>query len=120
MTPGGAQLGSKRIEVDAYHQQVAPDDTACLQYTGGTTGVAKGAMLSHRNLILNMEQTLEMIPAFERGKEIALTALPMYHIFAFTLNLLAFYWIGGRNILIPNPRPLSNLKRAFEITGSPG
>ncbi|MET1411773.1 AMP-binding protein [Roseibium sp. HPY-6] len=111
---GRSQLSQKRVEVDAYHQQVTPEDIACLQYTGGTTGIAKGAMLSHRNLILNMEQTLEMIPVFERGKEVALTALPMYHIFAFTLNLLAFYWIGGRNILIPNPRPLTNLKRAFE------
>ena len=61
-----------------------------------------------------MEQSLEMIPAFKRGEEIALTALPMYHIFAFTVNLLAFYWLGARNILIPSPRPLSNLKRAFE------
>lgn len=50
----------------------------------------------------------------EKGKEIILTALPLYHIFAFTVNMLAFYWLGARNILIPNPRPLSNLKRAFE------
>lgn len=111
---GRTQLAGKRIEVDAYHQHVEPNDLACLQYTGGTTGVAKGAMLSHENLLINMEQTLEMIPVFERGKEVALTALPMYHIFAFTVNLLTFYWIGGRNILIPNPRPLTNLKRAFE------
>lgn len=103
-----------RIEVDAYHQSVEPDDVACLQYTGGTTGVAKGAMLTHKNLLMNMEQSLEMCPAVQRGEEVALTALPLYHIFAFTLNLLAFYWIGSRNILIPNPRPLTNLKRAFE------
>ncbi|CTQ71790.1 AMP-binding protein [Roseibium alexandrii] len=102
------------VEVDAYHQSVEPDDVACLQYTGGTTGVAKGAMLSHKNLLMNMEQSLEMCPAVQRGEEVALTALPLYHIFAFTLNLLAFYWIGSRNILIPNPRPLTNLKRAFE------
>ncbi|MBO9423983.1 AMP-binding protein [Labrenzia sp. R4_1] len=102
------------VEVDAYHQSVEPDDVACLQYTGGTTGVAKGAMLTHKNLLMNMEQSLEMCPAVQRGEEVALTALPLYHIFAFTLNLLAFYWIGSRNILIPNPRPLTNLKRAFE------
>jgi long-chain acyl-CoA synthetase len=102
------------VEVDAYHQSVEPDDVACLQYTGGTTGVAKGAMLTHKNLLMNMEQSLEMCPAVRRGEEVALTALPLYHIFAFTLNLLAFYWIGSRNILIPNPRPLTNLKRAFE------
>ena len=111
---GRAHKEHDQIEVARYGQDVEPDDTACLQYTGGTTGVAKGAMLTHANLIVNMEQALEMIPAFERGKEVALTALPMYHIFAFTVNLLAFYWLGARNILIPSPRPLTNLKRAFE------
>lgn len=103
-----------RVEAGRYSEEVTPDDIACLQYTGGTTGVAKGAMLTHANLILNMEQSLEMIPGFDRGREVALTALPMYHIFAFTVNLLGFYWLGARNILIPSPRPLSNLKRAFE------
>ena len=111
---GRAKKASRKIEVDAYHQSVKPDDVACLQYTGGTTGVAKGAMLTHANLILNMEQTMELIAGVKKGEEVALTALPMYHIFAFTVNLLGFYWLGARNILIPNPRPLSNLKRAFE------
>lgn len=111
---GRAHRAKDRIEVAAYSHDIAPDDIACLQYTGGTTGVAKGAMLTHANLLMNMEQSLEMIPAFERGEEVALTALPMYHIFAFTVNLLAFYWLGARNILIPSPRPLTNLKRAFE------
>ncbi|MCC1482271.1 AMP-binding protein [Roseibaca sp. Y0-43] len=111
---GRAHMGQDRLEVARYSQDVGPEDLACLQYTGGTTGVAKGAMLTHGNLIVNMEQSLEMIPAFERGREVALTALPMYHIFAFTVNLLAFYWLGARNVLIPNPRPLTNLKRAFE------
>ncbi|MEO1454220.1 MAG: AMP-binding protein [Pseudomonadota bacterium] len=111
---GRAHLASQRIEVDQYFQAVGPDDVACLQYTGGTTGVAKGAMLTHANLILNMEQTMEMITGLEKGNEVALTALPMYHIFAFTVNLLGFYWLGSRNVLIPSPRPLMNLKRAFE------
>ncbi|MFY9210928.1 MAG: AMP-binding protein [Aestuariivita sp.] len=111
---GRVRARAEKIEVDAYHQSVQPDDVACLQYTGGTTGVAKGAMLTHANLILNMEQTMELISGVKKGEEIALTALPMYHIFAFTVNLLGFYWLGARNILIPNPRPLSNLKRAFE------
>lgn len=102
------------VEVEQYRTDVSPDDVACLQYTGGTTGVSKGAMLTHKNLIMNMEQTMEMISGVEKGKEVALTALPMYHIFAFTVNLLGFYWLGARNILIPNPRPLTNLKRAFE------
>ncbi|TNF58996.1 MAG: long-chain fatty acid--CoA ligase [Rhodobacteraceae bacterium] len=112
---GRAHRAAERIEVDAYIRNVQPDDVAVLQYTGGTTGVAKGAMLTHANLILNMEQTMELISdAVKKGEEVALTALPMYHVFAFTVNLLGFWWLGARNILIPNPRPLSNLKRAFE------
>jgi len=100
--------------VQAYRSAVKPDDIACLQYTGGTTGVSKGAMLSHRNILMNVQQTMEMITGLEKGDEVALTALPLYHIFAFTVNFLGFYSMGARNILIPNPRPLSNLKRAFE------
>lgn len=106
---------AKRIAVEEYRNVLSPDTIACLQYTGGTTGVAKGAMLTHGNLMMNMEQTMEMISdAVEKGREVALTALPLYHIFAFTINLLGFYYLGARNILIPNPRPLTNLKRAFE------
>ena len=71
-------------------------------------------MLSHANILMNMAQTMSLITNLEKGKEVALTALPLYHIFAFTVNFLGFYSIGARNILIPNPRPLSNLKRAFE------
>ena len=111
---GRAHRARDHLEVAAYDQALEPDDLACLQYTGGTTGTAKGAMLSHANLIMNMAQSLEMIPALERGREVALTALPMYHIFAFTVNLLAVYWLGARNVLIPGPRPLANLRRAFE------
>jgi long-chain acyl-CoA synthetase len=111
---GRSHRQSGKVAVESYMSAVAPDDVACLQYTGGTTGVSKGAMLSHRNIVMNMTQTMELITGVEKGKETALTALPMYHIFAFTVNLLGFFWLGSRNILIPNPRPLSNLKRAFE------
>ncbi|MEM1079417.1 MAG: AMP-binding protein [Pseudomonadota bacterium] len=111
---GRLHADAEKIEIEGYRQSVTPEDVACLQYTGGTTGVSKGAMLTHANLILNMEQVMEMIEGMEKGKEVALTALPMYHIFAFTVNLLGFYWLGARNILIPSPRPLANLKRAFE------
>ncbi|MFQ6547695.1 AMP-binding protein [Aestuariibius sp. 2305UL40-4] len=104
----------KGVAVEEYRTTVESDDVAVLQYTGGTTGVAKGAMLTHRNLLVNMEQTMEMIEGVEQGEEVALTALPLYHVFAFTVNLMGFWWLGARNILIPNPRPLSNLKRAFE------
>lgn len=112
---GRAHIKSDKIEVDKYAQEVTLDDLAVLQYTGGTTGVAKGAMLTHGNLILNMEQAMELLGRdIVKGEETIMTALPLYHIFAFTVNMLAFYWLGARNILIPNPRPLSNLKRAFE------
>lgn len=114
LAAGQAHMQAEKIEVDAYRQSVQPDDVACLQYTGGTTGVAKGAMLTHANLIVNMEQTMELIAGVKKGEETALTVLPMYHVFAFTVNLLGLYWLGARNVLIPNPRPLTNLKRAFE------
>ncbi|MDE0852604.1 AMP-binding protein [Yoonia sp.] len=111
---GRQQRINQSIVVEEYSAALSPDDTACLQYTGGTTGVSKGAMLTHANLLVNMEQTMEMIDGVEKGKETALTALPLYHVFAFTVNLLGFYSLGARNILIPNPRPLTNLKRALE------
>lgn len=111
---GRSHRATDHVEVDGYTRDVTPDDVAVLQYTGGTTGVSKGAMLSHRNLIMNTEQSVEMLTIHEKGKEVVLTALPLYHIFAFTLSMLLVYAIGGRNILIPSPRPLSNLKRAFE------
>jgi long-chain acyl-CoA synthetase len=111
---GRARRAKDHVEVSDYSAEVQPDDVAVLQYTGGTTGVSKGAMLSHANLILNMEQTFELVEGLEKGREVALTALPLYHIFAFTVNLLGFWALGARNLLIPNPRPLSNIKRAFE------
>lgn len=93
----------------------AKEDLAVLQYTGGTTGVAKGAMLTHGNLLSNLAQSLTVAGDVNRpGEEVVLTALPLYHIFAFTYNLLSFFQIGGHNILIPSPRPVSNLKPAFE------
>lgn len=83
------------------------DDTAFLQYTGGTTGVSKGAMLTHRNIIANMEQiSYWMLPKLKEGVEIIITALPMYHIFALTVNCLAFLKIGALNVLITNPRDM--------------
>ncbi|MCU4653701.1 AMP-binding protein [Roseibacterium sp. SDUM158016] len=111
---GRAHRAGDHVEVSDYSRHVEADDVAVLQYTGGTTGVSKGAMLTHANLILNMEQTFELIEDLEKGNEVALTALPLYHIFAFTVNLLGFWALGARNLLIPNPRPLTNLKRAFE------
>ncbi len=84
------------------------EDIAFLQYTGGTTGVAKGAMLTHGNLVANMEQALAWIgPAnLQPGKELIVTALPLYHIFALTANCLVFMKLGAQNLLITNPRDM--------------
>jgi len=81
------------------------DDIAFLQYTGGTTGVAKGAMLTHRNMVANMLQSAAWIGSESRvGKDVVITALPLYHIFALTANWLVFLKLGAHNILIANPR----------------
>jgi long-chain acyl-CoA synthetase len=80
-------------------------DIAFLQYTGGTTGVAKGAMLTHGNMVANVLQALEWIgPSFPRDPATLITALPLYHIFALTANCLLFVILGWRNVLITNPR----------------
>ena len=80
-------------------------DIAFLQYTGGTTGVAKGAMLTHGNMVANVLQALEWIgPSFPREPATLITALPLYHIFALTANCLLFVVLGWRNVLITNPR----------------
>jgi|TARA_B110000211_G_scaffold90335_1_gene105496 long-chain acyl-CoA synthetase len=83
------------------------EDLAFLQYTGGTTGVSKGAMLTHRNMVANLEQAKAAIkPQLEEGKELVVTALPLYHIFALTANCLTFITLGGTNLLITNPRDM--------------
>ena len=83
------------------------DDIAFLQYTGGTTGVAKGAVLTNRNMVANMQQASEWISKLvEERKEIIITALPLYHIFSLTANCLTFMKIGGLNYLITNPRDM--------------
>lgn len=82
-------------------------DIAFLQYTGGTTGVAKGAILTHLNVIANMLQIgTWMTPRLEYGKEVAITALPLYHIFSLTVNCLSFMRYGAENVLITNPRDI--------------
>jgi len=87
-----------------------PDDTIILQYTGGTTGVSKGAMLTNRNLVANMMQIRAiMMPVLGGNNLTVLCPLPLYHIFAFTVNCLAIMSVGGRNILIVNARDLPAL-----------
>lgn len=84
-----------------------PEDIAFLQYTGGTTGVSKGAMLTHKNMVSNMEQISAWInPYLIEGEETIITALPLYHIFSLTVNALAFMKIGSQNILITNPKDI--------------
>ncbi|WP_105169550.1 long-chain-fatty-acid--CoA ligase FadD [Pseudoalteromonas sp. T1lg23B] len=87
--------------------EVNLNDLAFLQYTGGTTGVSKGAMLSHGNMVGNLEQVSGCLDkVLDNGKEIVITALPLYHIFALTANCLTFMKYGGHNILITNPRDM--------------
>jgi len=86
---------------------IEPSDIAFLQYTGGTTGVSKGAMLTHRNLVANMQQSAAWLgSAVGKQQEHIITALPLYHIFALTANCLVFIKFGGTNHLITNPRDM--------------
>jgi long-chain acyl-CoA synthetase len=88
---------------------IGHEDIAFLQYTGGTTGVAKGAVLTHRNLVANMMQSGAWIGLNSKpGEEIIITALPLYHIFALTANCLVFMRLGGLNVLIANPRDMKS------------
>jgi long-chain acyl-CoA synthetase len=96
----GAKTPFERVDV-------GPDELAFLQYTGGTTGAPKGAMLTHGNLLANTEQGYAMLrPVLEEGREVVITALPLYHIFALTANCLTFLKIGATDVLITNPRDI--------------
>ena len=91
------------------------DDFAFLQYTGGTTGVAKGAILTHGNIIANFQQTAAWLGPFSRkGEEIVITALPLYHIFSLLANCFFFMKIGGLNHLITNPRDMKNFVKELK------
>jgi long-chain acyl-CoA synthetase len=91
---------------------LTPKSAALLQYTGGTTGVSKGAILTHANIIANTVQSYQMMgKTMVPGSECGLTVLPLYHIFAFTINLIGLFQVGALNILVPSPRPIANLRR---------
>lgn len=97
--------------------EISPDDIAFLQYTGGTTGVAKGAMLTHRNLVANMQQAAAWVGAnVKLGQEVIITALPLYHIFALTANGLVFMKFGGLNHMITNPRDMAGFVKELKNT----
>ncbi|MEM9887338.1 MAG: AMP-binding protein [Bacteroidota bacterium] len=108
-----ALAGGKKFKLQKH--AIAREDVAVLQYTGGTTGRAKGAMLTHRNLIANMLQIgAIMDPFVEESKEVVLCPLPMYHIFALTVNIFAPINKGFHGILIVNPRELKTIVSAFK------
>jgi long-chain acyl-CoA synthetase len=115
LAEGEAAMKAKPGALAAYTQGQGLEALAALQYTGGTTGTSKGAMLTHGNLLSNLEQAYAMGSShIEEGRECVLTALPLYHIFAFQFNLLCFFAAGARNVLVPSPRPVQNLQRAFD------
>ncbi|GAA3704968.1 long-chain-fatty-acid--CoA ligase FadD [Oceanisphaera sediminis] len=104
----GKDLPYTRPELDG-------DTLAFLQYTGGTTGRSKGAMLSHRNMLANVEQCLGVYgPVLNKGQETVVTALPLYHVFALTVNGLLFFRLGAHNLLITNPRDIPGFVRELK------
>ncbi len=101
-------------KIDFKHTQVKLDDIAFLQYTGGTTGVAKGAVLLHRNMVANVLQASEWVkPIINKKKDIIITALPLYHIFSLTANCLKVMKNGGLNVLITNPRDMKGFVKTL-------
>jgi long-chain acyl-CoA synthetase len=104
-------------DVNSYKRpELNQECLAFLQYTGGTTGVSKGAMLTHGNMVANLEQVTGCLdPLLEKGKELVVTALPLYHIFALTANCLTFMKYGGHNLLITNPRDMQGFIK--ELSG---
>lgn len=115
------RLGSRQSYQPVNIQQ---DDLAFLQYTGGTTGVPKSAMLSHGNMLANLMQAYVWVRAVVRdGKECVITALPLYHIFALTANCMLFIKLGARNVLIPDARDIPALIKTMnkaKMTGFTG
>ena len=102
--------------------KVGLEDIAVLQYTGGTTGVAKGAMLTHGNLVANMQQVDACLsqlgpdgqPLMKQGQEIMIAPLPLYHIYAFTANCMCMMVNGNHNVLITNPRDIQGFVKELK------
>ncbi|HEU0225429.1 MAG TPA: AMP-binding protein [Steroidobacteraceae bacterium] len=109
--PGSVRFGavlSRGASLALDPVEVGGEDIAFLQYTGGTTGVSKGAVLTHRNLVANTVQVVAFMPELKDIEDaVVITALPLYHIFALTSNLLVFTNTGGHNVLITNPRDMA-------------
>ncbi|MGM0783185.1 MAG: AMP-binding protein [Pseudomonadota bacterium] len=119
--PGAVPLRrALKLGAGRTHREVArePDDIAALQYTGGTTGLAKGTMLTHRNLVANMLQARQAIgPGLDEGQELVVAPLPVYHIYTFTVNCLFLMETGNHSVLITNPRDLDGFVK--ELKGMP-
>lgn len=118
---GALALGHRDTFVEVTRK---PDDLAFLQYTGGTTGVAKGAMLSQANLLANKRQATEhWDDSLREGREVFLAPLPLYHIYGFTMHCMVLFSLGCQSILVPNPRELKTVVDAFKenaLTGMVG
>lgn len=96
---------------------LGPEDIAFLQYTGGTTGPARGTILTHRNMVANLEQASAWLgTGLREGEEVIITALPLYHIFSLLANCMTFIKLGGENVLIPNPRDIPAFVRVLRTT----
>ena len=104
-------------ESTLHHVTLGHDDIAFLQYTGGTTGVAKGAILTHGNLVANLLQAYAWISPAVGENELIVTALPLYHIFSLTANCLTFMKLGAKNILITNPRDMNHFIKEIKSCG---
>jgi len=102
-----ALAAGRQFELDAV--DIAGDDLMFLQYTGGTTGISKGAALTQRNIVANILQYQAFVAdRLDPGRDVVMTAIPMYHIFALTVNTLAHFYLGAKNVLVTNPRDLDS------------
>ncbi len=103
--------------LDLSEPDLDQEDLLFLQYTGGTTGLSKGAMLTHRNLLANIAQFEAVDPGFiDKGNEVVITAIPMYHIFALMVNTLTFFKLGGTNVLVTNPRDMESFVKTWAVS----
>jgi len=93
---------------------VKPDDVALFQYTGGTTGTPKAAMLTHKNLVANTLQVVAFLPSAEPGKEKVMAAIPFFHVYGMTVGMNFAIYLGGEIVIVPNPRPIDNVMRIID------
>ncbi len=108
---------SRGAALEFAEPEMNQDDLLFLQYTGGTTGLSKGAMLTHRNLLANIAQFEAVDPGFiDKGNEVVITAIPMYHIFALMVNTLTFFKLGGKNVLVTNPRDMESFVKTWAVS----